>query len=145
MENTVQQPAWRLLRRAAKTLRTSAQAATPGPWDADVNDISTSVVRGIKPVDCGVNTCIQDIADLGGSQPVDWSHPDAVWVEPQNDARYIALMHPPVALALAALFEQHAAWLAQADDDTPADADDLGDIGHVVEVAKTVLRIGGAR
>jgi hypothetical protein len=88
-----------LLRRAAQFLRTRAEAAAPGPWTAvDPNEGSGapplwSVVNDafLNPSDD--NTAALDLELHAGEQP---------------DAYYVELMHPPVALALAAWLEAHA-------------------------------------
>ena len=66
------------LRDAAKVLRERAEDATPGPWHAVVND-----VRGVARV-----LMTPDVENF------------AIHGYP-NDARFIATMHPGVALALA--------------------------------------------
>lgn len=75
-----------LLRRAASTLRERAEAATPGLWSATPN-------RCVKsPHSQWV------VASVAGRQ---------YWPT-MGDAEYIALLSPPVALALADLLDAHA-------------------------------------
>lgn len=68
-----------LLRRAAKTLREHAEAASAGRWEAHPDGLVWAERIG-DPV--------------SGSTEVE-------------DANYVALMHPPVALALADLLDAH--------------------------------------
>lgn len=72
-----------LLRRAAGKLRATAQAATSGPWAID-GDIQA--VRAAS----GTTIAYDDETEMA-------------------DGRYLALMHPPVALALADLLDDEAA------------------------------------
>lgn len=71
-----------LLRRAAAKLREHAERATLAPWQAAEHEGEWSVDGDIKPADHAW------LADMR-------------FGEQQADAEYIALMHPPVALALA--------------------------------------------
>lgn len=88
------------LREAATKLREAAEAATPGPWrsgksgDIDAGQFDTVIGRG--PVEC-MAYC------YGGSSTIEGDRLD-------EDRAYIALMAPPVALALADLLEEVAAW-----------------------------------
>jgi hypothetical protein len=75
-----------LLRRAAEALRTHAQAATAGPWNADPAEIYGDTIA----------TWVAE--SLNGSLP------DAG----AANSRFIALMHPGVALALADLLDRDA-------------------------------------
>lgn len=76
---------------AAKTLRTLAEAATPGPWAAD-----SSIPYGHR---------------VGSSDQADW----IAWTGEhgetgsETDAAYIATMNPTVSLALAVWLEHEAA------------------------------------
>jgi len=83
-----------LLRRAAAKLREHANAASPGPWTIDGD------IQAVKASN-GVTIAYDDEGEM-------------------DDGRYIALMHPPVALALAELLDHL--------------ADDLSDAGNRVEV-----------
>jgi hypothetical protein len=86
-----------LLRRAAAELRTRAEAATPGPWAVDRDRI-------------GMWFTLNSRANFEYShqaQIVDVHTPDESW----PDFNYMAMMHPPVALALAETLDQAAeAW-----------------------------------
>lgn len=68
------------LRAAAKTLRQRAEDATPGPWES-------------APVELGhyVSGTVYEVPDENCEYPQ---------FERYEDARYIATMHPGVALAL---------------------------------------------
>lgn len=90
-----------LLQRAAAVLREHAEKATPGPWDTQFHrfqhetpDDRTAAwdLRG-APHPAGYGTSFTVVADL----PV---YKDSE-TEVASDAAYLALMHPPVALALA--------------------------------------------
>ena len=80
------------LREAAAVLRERAEAATPGPWEADGGEISQHWSRPEpwQPVASGEVACMAYC--YGGS---------ARGIDRDEDAAYIAMMHPPVALALA--------------------------------------------
>src|SRR5262245_30580428 len=73
-----------LLRRAATRLREHAQAATPGPWD-NLDD-------GDRLVHLDDNDGFEHVID----EPISNA----------ANAAYVALMHPPVALALADLLDE---------------------------------------
>jgi hypothetical protein len=77
-----------LLRRAAKTLRLKANAATAGPWRAALatspRSSGTSAIYAYNPR----REVVGSTPKLGG-----------IWKP--SDADYIATMHPGVALALA--------------------------------------------
>lgn len=77
-----------LLRRAAAKLRETAEAATPGPWSVD-GDIQAVKAAG------GTTIAYDDETEM-------------------SDGQFIALMHPPVALALADLLERRALQIADA-------------------------------
>lgn len=89
------------LREAAALLRERAEAATPGPWAADVWPVrkrspQTGRLLTIDPAD-------------GTQGTVDLIPTDGVYgVMEGADAVYIALMAPPVALALADWLDQAA-------------------------------------
>ena len=70
------------LRAAATRLREVSGAATPGPWEACEGD----------PNAFGFRPSVIFMAERGH---------DAAEIENSGDAAYIAMMHPPVALALA--------------------------------------------
>ena len=111
------------LRAAATRLREVAGAATPGPWFLD------------KGGDTGVYTAPRPSP---ASQDIAWSH------SPDVEA-YIALMHPPVALALADWLDDLAAgwpWDDDGtcvwDDGTPMRLEESPDT-HALAVADAVL------
>lgn len=87
-----------LLRRAATKLREHATAAKPGPWEVDHEDLYF-ILRSREPVPY---TYQADIVEVHS--------PDATWA----DFDYFALMHPPVALALAEWLEAQAADIENA-------------------------------
>lgn len=102
-----------LLYRAAEALRKAAAAATPGPWvNLDGGD------RLVRETSDGPTEYVVD-------EPM--SH--------AGNADYIALLHPPVALALAETMER--VYLAMQLDPRIA-----GRVGYpqLVEVAAAVLR-----
>lgn len=81
-----------LLRRAAQTLREQAEAAQSGPWMTGeiANHLVNEVVYGQSTGWPGHITQACNVEYADGGMP---------------NARYIALMHPPVALALAGVLE----------------------------------------
>jgi hypothetical protein len=88
------------LRRAAKLMRERAEAATPGPWHAHEDYVSSGTF-GL--VSTGVNE--------------DPSVADHVLVERDHrDAEHMAGMDPLVGLALAVLFDR-IAWMVEIDAD----------------------------
>jgi hypothetical protein len=94
-----------LLRRAATRLRESALAATPGPW----------VVEQQFSVDDGVLYEVVSGTDRDAVRPVPFSTvtEDAGYhSQAEADVSYAALVHPPVALALADWldFAARASW-----------------------------------
>jgi hypothetical protein len=105
-----------LLRRAAKVLRERAEGATDGPWTAATDDPEMCAV------DAPSGRALVDVL-LGDSDDRD-EHPQA-----DADAAYIALMHPPVAIALADWLQAETPWV---------------DGGHVpvmaLRVARAILR-----
>lgn len=68
-----------ILRRAAARLREAAASATPGPWKVDGD------LQAVKAAN-GITIAYDDECEM-------------------DDGRYLALMHPPVALALADLID----------------------------------------
>jgi hypothetical protein len=76
-----------LLRRAAAKLREHAEAATPGPWKKDSGEI-------YGPYGVWIGETLR-VDDPNGTEA---------------DSDYIALLHPPVALALADLLETAAGY-----------------------------------
>jgi len=96
-----------LLRRAAAKLREHAEAASPGPWRThdtwlDWGGHTATVLRGAEG-----QPSIDGVAWLPTFADDPWDGKRNVW----NDAEYIALMHPAVALALAEWLESEAALL----------------------------------
>lgn len=95
-----------LLRRAAKVLRDAGEAATPGPWE-HVDYQGNTDGPPVTFMGCGSvvtlaeNVMFGDIAAPNGDL-----YPRSGY-SPLEDMRYIALMSPPVALALADLLEAH--------------------------------------
>lgn len=86
-----------LLRRAAETLRAHAEEAQHRqPW---CSDYTWSAVRHVQR-NCDFVEC-----DTHGTDPE-----AACGQFDMYDGRYVALMHPPVALALAELLEDIAAY-----------------------------------
>lgn len=75
---------------AATLLRERANAATPGPWREEY-----SAASGPCVIDAESYNCLDSVARM--------THYRA-----SLDARYVALMHPPVALALADWLEDEA-------------------------------------
>jgi hypothetical protein len=105
-----------LLRRAAAKLREHAEAATPGPWNADPSEIYGETIA----------TWVAE--SLNGNLP------DAG----EANSRYIALMHPPVALALADLLDYSARWFEAAEKD--GYEYDEGEALPIIALARAVLR-----
>ena len=99
------------LREAAKVLRERAGAATPGPWEAAQDHLTHSVGADVRSVPSGGYAA----ADCCGYQGASTN----------EDAAYIATMHPGVALALADWLDKAGAdcW-AYGDPDSPEFADD---------------------
>lgn len=93
-----------LLRRAATKLRETAQAATPGPWAEpyEVDDTNPPEDRGWWV--------------HGGTGMREHAVAVALPYSPNAaaDAKLIALVHPPVALALADLLDDRADRIDQA-------------------------------
>lgn len=120
-----------ILRRAANLLRDKANAATPGPWscanehellgpEADPAWCISQMKPGyesMSPTDGYVGDLAEVWCDDRGSCP---------------DGEYIALMHPPVALALADWLDDHADAFSQ---EVVIDLD-----GGAIDVARAVLR-----
>lgn len=93
-----------LLRRAAKTLREHAKAASPAPWDhVDYHGYS-----GDQSTFMGCGSIISMHPDtMGGdiATPNGDCYPRGGY-SPFEDMAYIALVHPPVALAVAAVLDR---------------------------------------
>jgi len=81
-----------LLRRAAAKLRERAEAATAAPWTAEAGWVrSPSAKAQVREKDGALAVCRQ-----------------------VADAAYIEMLHPPVALALAVVFESLAGCMTTA-------------------------------
>ncbi len=92
-----------LLRRAAAVLREHAEAATPGSWE-HVDHGKDGSFKG-----CGQVITWGDGVEGGDvAGPTGDLYPRGGY-SPLEDMALIALMHPPVALALAELLDLHAA------------------------------------
>jgi hypothetical protein len=104
-----------LLRRAAKVLREHAEKALPGPWD--------SLDNGDR-----------FISDPGGEDDLRY-----IFAEPAvhgASANYCALMHPPVALAVAEVLEAHA---ESVEEDGPCFSM-TSDVDAALTLARAILR-----
>ncbi len=115
-----------LLIRAAQKLREAAEAATPGPWTVEsaedghgdymlYNVLGPTDDKGVTPIPLQTRT-----EDAG-------FHSQA-----EADVDYAALMHPPVALAVAKWLDLAASWYAGAPHSDEAE--------HALAVARAVLR-----
>jgi hypothetical protein len=111
-----------LLRRAATVLRERAKSATGGPWTSAINDPEMCAV------DAPSGRALVDVL-LGDTDDRD-AHPQA-----DADAEYIALMHPPVALFLADLFDEVADSVEQ-EGGIVQDSTTAG----TIDVARAILR-----
>ena len=88
-----------LLRRAAAKLREHAEAATPGPWE-HVEEGAGGSFNG-----CGQVVTWGDGVEGGDiAGPTGDLYPRGGY-SPRDDMALVALMHPPVALALADLLD----------------------------------------
>lgn len=118
-----------LLRRAATRLRESALAATPGPW---------VVEREVGVPFTEFTLCSQAPVEFPYQRKItSVLTPDEEW----PDLDYFALVHPPVALALAGWLADHAAQFGPNDDLRYVDSP--GDTQRAIEVARAVLREPG--
>lgn len=89
-----------LLRRAATALREHAEAATPGPWEHADHGLHGTYMG------CGeVFTMDPDLMGGNIAAPSGDLYPRSGY-SPRDDMAYIALMSPPVALALAELLDE---------------------------------------
>ena len=113
-----------LLRRAAAKLREAAEAATPGPWDID------GCIKDIKAAN-GVTIAYDDDTEM-------------------CDGRYITLVHPPVALALAGLLDRSAdaitelEFTANTGRATESHVAHLADLLALRPLARAILREEGS-
>jgi hypothetical protein len=101
------------IREAAKVLRDAAERATPGPWERTI-DRDKHKPNGI---DVGVWS---ESAINYPVESVTFGNPNDL-----ADAAYIALMSPPVALALADWLDDIEALWASAESMADADGDPL--------------------
>ena len=71
-----------------EAIEARTNAATPGPWGVG-ND--TNIVRGLEVTGRGSYTCIQSVAEVGDNDDrLDWDRDEAVEVDPEDDAAFIA-------------------------------------------------------
>lgn len=123
-----------LLQRAAAALREHAGAATPGPWE-HVDYQGAVDPAYVTYMGCGsVVTMNEDLVGGDIAAPSGDPYPRSGYA-PKEDMAYVALMHPPVALALAATMEQ-IAWMGHLDPDL------LARVGcdELIATARAVLR-----
>lgn len=107
-----------LLKRAAMVLRKGADAATAGPWIASPVDspdalVTSAVYSYAHPTGTPESEVVGATRKRGDR---------GQGIRRGNDARFIALMHPPVALALADLLDAMAlvaGWHGLIDDYSP--------------------------
>lgn len=133
-----------LLRRAAALVRESAEGATPGPWqhvdyaDPEGQPLTSAGLRSTY-MGCGEVQTVNDRL-FGGSiaAPSGDCYPRSGY-SPKEDMAYIALMHPPVALAVAAWLES-AAGQAQFGEDHIIDFTVETELAEALAVARAILR-----
>jgi hypothetical protein len=119
-----------ILKRAAAKLRKHAEAATPGPWSHVDHGPPNGTFMG-----CGQVITMGDGVEGGDiAGPTGDCYPRSGY-SPMDDMALIALMHPPVALALADLLDDTADDLVQ----------DFGDVSNSSQslafaVARAILR-----
>lgn len=121
-----------LLRRAAKVLREHAENATPGPWIAaeqtsDGQNFVGTVVKGTGPA------VSIEVGSHDGNWTLDLDRQTA-------DATYLALMHPPVALALAHWLDAEAESASRFELDTGLSGAVVLEATGAVRVARAILR-----
>lgn len=118
-----------LLHQAAHLLRQRAGAGRPGPWNThshgykDTPDDTTWELRTDNLDDTVGYTIVAETTATGPTQTQ----------EAENDLTYLALMHPPVALALADLLDNIATF-AEINSEIP------GPQEPVLTLARTILR-----
>jgi hypothetical protein len=117
-----------LLRHAATVLREHAGGAqNKRPW---CPDYTWAAVRHVQR-NCG------DDFECG----MHGADPDAeCWSFDMYDGRYVALMHPPVALALAALLDAAAPAWAIDGSEPPRNPKDRAVMYELVALARAILR-----
>lgn len=111
------------LRKAAEKLREEANAATPGPWDANMHSADMGGRHGWSlrgPRNLGPNAAVLNARMVSGN------------------AHYIATMHPGVGLALADTLDHVSGLLGEHRDDLAPDTT----LGGLLRVARLIL--GGA-
>jgi len=115
-----------LLRRAAQFLRTRAEATAPGPW---------IVVDPNEGTEYGPFFMVVNDAFLNPRDDDEVALELELHTGAQPDAYYVEAMHPPVAIALASVFDRFA-WLGARDPDL------LHRVGcdEVIAVARAILR-----
>lgn len=128
-----------LLRRAAATLREHGNGASPSPWDhVDYHGYS-----GDQSTFMGCGSIISMHPDtMGGdiAAPNGDCYPRGGY-SPFEDMKYIALMHPPVAFALAAWLDAAAAVVEGNDEHDGFDLDAVDDTYRgALATARAVLR-----
>ena len=122
------------LRRAAKLLRERAEAVPPAPWEVTNPNEGTEYLP------------LWEVTNDEFNNPTDGDSPGlgvVIDTGGREEADYIALMHPPVALALAEWLEAAAVALDAnygAEADLLAEIDDDQTAQHAVIVARAVLR-----
>lgn len=129
-----------MLRRTAVKVREHADAATASPWTVESwshgwDDGHTWRINGPTGDDLVTPCALQTSTE----SPAEFAQADA-------DAEYAALMHPPVGVGLAVLFERAADAMAALNDVTrrglmtEPQVAHLADLMEVVRVARAVLR-----
>ena len=111
------------LRDAAKVLRERAQKATPGPWtveDRFGSDVDRAYVMPLQPD-------IHSYVSAGGSPDLD------------EDAPYIATMHPGVGLALADWLLIEAHHIASHECQAHCPPDGCDEVRAALTVARAIL------
>jgi hypothetical protein len=122
-----------LLKRAAKVLQEHAEKATPGPWEHV--DYQGSENPDVTFMGCGsVITMGEDVEGGNIAAPNGDLYPRSGY-SPFGDMAYIALMHPPVGLALAAILSEVGESLEQ---DGDVIQDSVTD--SAVKLAREILR-----
>lgn len=130
-----------ILRRAAKVLREHAEAATPGPWEhVDYSDppYQPLTSNGEKStfMGCGSVITMGEYVEGGPiAAPNGDLYPRSGY-SPKDDMALIALMHPPVALALATVLD----GLATVIDGTVGDAAAESIFESELALARAILR-----
>ena len=116
-----------ILRRAAEVLRDKATAATPGPWEGDLGVLAPREAWDLG----GGRQCIAHMA---------MPHQEG---RMRANAAYIALMHPPVALALGDWLDDIADYSREIIRELGTDPTALPWVARALAVARAVLREAG--